>query len=112
LKFLRGAITTGKLDEGEPIRQDDVAKLFCVSKIPVREALKRLEAEGLVIFQKHKGAVVTTITPSEIIEIFEVRAILESNAIRLSIPSMTVATFKRATQYCDDFAGEKEVARW
>ncbi|MBN8949063.1 MAG: GntR family transcriptional regulator, partial [Rhizobium tropici] len=48
LKFIRDAIADGSLDEGEPIRQDDVARLFNVSKIPVREALKRLEAEGLV----------------------------------------------------------------
>lgn len=52
---IREAIISGDFDEGEPIRQDDVAKLFDVSKIPVREALKRLEAEGLVEFQRNRG---------------------------------------------------------
>lgn len=100
------------LDEDEPIRQDNIAKLFDVSKIPVREALKRLEAEGLVEFHRNRGAVVTSITEPEITEIFEVRAMLEANALKLSIPRMTERTFERAEEYCNDFARETDVARW
>jgi DNA-binding GntR family transcriptional regulator len=74
-KHLREAITSGQLAEGEPVRQDDVARLFNVSKIPVREALKRLEAEGLVSFQRNKGAVVTVLTEPELAQIFEVRVL-------------------------------------
>jgi len=111
-KHIREAIVTGALNEHEPIRQDDVAKLFGVSKIPVREALKRLEAEGLVEFQRNRGAVVTSVTEPEIAEIFEVRSILEGNALRLSIPRMTARTFQRAEKYCDAFARETDVARW
>ncbi|MCM2476413.1 GntR family transcriptional regulator [Rhizobium sp. CG5] len=111
-KHIREAIVSGEFDEGEPIRQDDVAKLFDVSKIPVREALKRLEAEGLVEFQKNRGAVVTSVSEPEIAQIFEVRAMLESNAIRLSVPRMTARTFQRAEEYCDAFARETNVARW
>ncbi|EHS53657.1 transcriptional regulator, GntR family [Rhizobium sp. PDO1-076] len=111
-KHIREAIVTGEFDEGEPIRQDDVAKLFDVSKIPVREALKRLEAEGLVEFQKNRGAVVTSVSEPEIAQIFEVRAMLESNAIRLSVPRMTARTLQRAEEYCDAFAQETNVARW
>lgn len=109
---IREAIITGDFDEGEPIRQDDVAKLFDVSKIPVREALKRLEAEGLVEFQRNRGAVVKSITEPEIEQIFEVRAMLESNALRLSVPHMTEETFHKAEKYCDAFAQETNVARW
>ena len=111
-KHIREAIVAGDLNEHEPIRQDDIAKLFGVSKIPVREALKRLEAEGLVEFQRNRGAVVTSITEPEIAEIFEVRGILEGNALRLSIPQMTARTFQRAEKYCDAFARETDVARW
>lgn len=111
-KHIREAIVTGAMDEGEPIRQDDIAKLFDVSKIPVREALKRLEAEGLVEFQRNRGAVVTSVTEPEIAEIFEVRAMLEANALQLSIPQMTERTFQRAEEYCDEFARETDVARW
>ncbi|MCF1495836.1 FCD domain-containing protein [Agrobacterium vitis] len=109
---IREAIVTGEFDEGEPIRQDDVAKLFDVSKIPVREALKRLEAEGLVEFQRNRGAVVKSVSEPEIAQIFEVRAMLESNAIKLSVPRMTVRTFDRAEEYCNAFAQETNVARW
>jgi len=112
LKYIRDSITDGSLDEGEPIRQDDVAKLFNVSKIPVREALKRLESEGLVEFQRNRGAIVTSISEPEIVQIFEVRAILETNAIKLAIPSMTKATFERAMSYCNAFAKETDVGRW
>lgn len=111
-KHIREAIVSGAFDEGEPIRQDDVAKLFDVSKIPVREALKRLEAEGLVEFQRNRGAVVTSVSAPEIAEIFEVRAMLESNALRLSVPHMTAQTFERAEAHCDAFAQENDVARW
>jgi DNA-binding GntR family transcriptional regulator len=111
-KHIREAIVTGDMDEGEPIRQDDIAKLFDVSKIPVREALKRLEAEGLVEFQRNRGAVVTSVTEPEIAEIFEVRAMLEANALKLSILKMTDRTFERAESYCDEFARETDVARW
>jgi DNA-binding GntR family transcriptional regulator len=112
LKFIRDSIADGSLDEGEPIRQDDVARLFNVSKIPVREALKRLEAEGLVEFHRNKGAIVTSVSEPEIVQIFEVRAILESNALRLSVPFMTEKTFEKAHAYCDAFAEEADVARW
>ncbi|PSH65524.1 GntR family transcriptional regulator [Phyllobacterium sophorae] len=111
-KYIREAIITGGLDENEPIRQDDIARLFDVSKIPVREALKRLEAEGLVEFQRNRGAVVTSVTEPEIAEIFEVRGMLEANALRLSIPRMTDRTFQLAEEYCDAFARETDVARW
>ena len=112
LKFIRDSIADGSLDEGEPIRQDDVARMFNVSKIPVREALKRLEAEGLVEFQRNKGAVVTSVSEPEIAQIFETRAILESAAIKLSVPHMTPETFVEDEALCDAFARETDVAQW
>lgn len=111
-KHIREAIITGDFDEGEPIRQDDVAKLFDVSKIPVREALKRLEAEGMVEFQRNRGAIVKSVSEPEIAQIFEVRAMLESSALRFSVPLMTEDTFRRAQEYCDAFANETNVARY
>lgn len=112
VKFIRAAIADGVLDEGAPIRQDEVAKLFNVSKIPVREALKRLEAEGLVEFHRNRGAVVTAVSEPEIAQIFETRAILESHAIRLSVPHMTETTFHEAGALCDAFADETDAAQW
>lgn len=112
LRHIRNAIVTGALDEGAPIRQDEVAALFKVSKIPVREALKQLEAEGFVTFQRNRGAVVASLSEPEIAQIFEVRAILESNAIRLSLPAMTAADLDAAEARCKAFDAEPDVSRW
>ena len=109
---LRDAIVSGAFAEGEPIRQDEVARMFGVSKIPVREALKRLEAEGLVAFSRNRGAVVASITDPEIAQILEVRAILECAALKFSVPQMTEQTFQRAERYCDAFNDETDVARF
>ncbi|MBG7375685.1 GntR family transcriptional regulator [Pseudomonas aeruginosa] len=111
-KHLREAIIAGHFAEDEPIRQDDIAQLFNVSKIPVREALKRLEAEGLVLFQRNKGAVVTRISEPELAQMFEVRVLLEAQAIRLAVPNMDETTFARAEAICADFVGEDNVGRW
>lgn len=111
-KHLREAIICGQLAESEPVRQDDIAQIFNVSKIPVREALKRLEAEGLVEFHRNKGALVTKISEPELAQMFEVRVLLEVQAIRLAIPNMTEATFVQAERICADFIGENDIGRW
>ncbi len=109
---LRDAIVAGHFAEDEPIRQDDIARQFNVSKIPVREALKRLEAEGLVMFQRNRGAMVTRISDAELAQMFEVRMLLEDKLLRLAIPNMTEATFARAELICQEFVGEDDVGRW
>ena len=109
---LRSAIVAGHFAEDEPVRQDDIAKLFNVSKIPVREALKRLEAEGLVSFQRHKGAVVTRLSEPELAQMFEVRILLEDKLLRLAIRQMDEQTFAQAESLCAEFAGEPDVGRW
>lgn len=111
-RHLRGAIVAGRFAEDEPIRQDEIARLFNVSKIPVREALKRLEAEGLVVFQRNRGAMVTRIAEAELAQMFEVRILLEDKALRLAIPNMTDATFAEAERICEAFIGEHDVGRW
>ena len=111
-RHLRDAIVAGHFAEDEPIRQDDIARQFNVSKIPVREALKRLEAEGLVMFQRNRGAMVTRLSESELAQMFEVRMLLEDKVLRLAIPNMTEATFARAESICREFIGENDVGRW
>lgn len=108
-KQLRHAIITGVVAEGDPVRQDDVARLFKVSKIPVREALKRLEAEGLVEFKRNKGAVVTRISEPELAQMFEVRVLLEVKAITLAVPNMTASDLARADAICAAFLSEDDV---
>lgn len=112
LKHIRHAIISGSLEDGAPIRQDDLAKMFNVSKIPVREALKQLEAEGFVAFQKNRGAIVASLSEPEIAQIFEVRAILESNALKLSVPLMTDESLSHAETTCQAFSSETDVSKW
>ena len=76
---LRDAIVAGHFAEDEPIRQDDIARQFNVSKIPVREALTRLEAEGLVMFQRNRGAMVTRISEVELAQMFECACYLKTS---------------------------------
>ena len=75
---LRKRILSGHLKEGEQVRQEAVANELGVSRIPVREALRLLEAEGLITLISHKGAEVTRLEPSEIAELFDVRIMLEN----------------------------------
>ncbi len=70
---LRARILTGDFPAGYQLRQDAIAGEYNVSRIPVREALQRLDAEGRVSFQPHKGAIVSQLSLDEIEELFEVR---------------------------------------
>lgn len=74
---LRRQIIAGELPEGHQLRQEQLAAEFGISKVPVREALSLLEAEGLVIQQFHKGAVVAGLSSDQIMETFELRAQVE-----------------------------------
>src|SRR5262245_42454131 len=74
LEELRLRLLTGAYPEGEPLRQDAIADELGVSLIPIREALRQLEAEGLVVFNPHRGAVVSSLSLDEIEEVFALRA--------------------------------------
>ncbi|GEK09172.1 GntR family transcriptional regulator [Pseudoalteromonas sp. McH1-7] len=86
---IREKILTGEIKAGEPLRQAALADELNVSRIPVREALLQLEAEGLVNFEAHKGATVTRLSAEQIDEIFDLRALLEAELLRHSIEKLT-----------------------
>ncbi|WDR06478.1 GntR family transcriptional regulator [Devosia rhodophyticola] len=109
---LRAAIIRGEIEEGQTLRQDAIAKMFNVSRIPVREALKRLEASGLVTSVRYKGVVVSPISVAEIEEIFEFRATIEPQLIAHSVPRMTTESLDHAQALCNSFAQEKEAGLW
>jgi DNA-binding GntR family transcriptional regulator len=100
---LREMILSGELEEGSKLRQDTLASMLHVSRIPVREALRQLEAEGLVTFFPHRGAIVSDLSPDEIGEVFDARALIESDLLRRAIPNMTAAVFERADEVLDAF---------
>ncbi|MEO8333912.1 MAG: GntR family transcriptional regulator [bacterium] len=115
LDSLRDRILNGHFPEGEPLRQDAIAEELGVSRIPVREALRQLESEGLVTLHPHRGAVVSTLSLEEITELFELRAEIESALLRRAVPMMTATDDEHAEEILDAYetalhAGE--VARW
>ncbi|HEY3148002.1 MAG TPA: GntR family transcriptional regulator [Dongiaceae bacterium] len=88
-ELIRQRILTGQLKSGQPIRQEHLAAELGVSRIPLREALKQLAAEGFVAITSHKGAVVAELSIQEIEELFEIRLKLETWLLQLAIPAMT-----------------------
>jgi DNA-binding GntR family transcriptional regulator len=88
-EVLREAILSGAFSPGEHLRQEALATAIGVSRLPVRAALLKLDAEGLVEFSPHRGAVVQTLTHAEIAEIYELRDLLETFALRKSMARMT-----------------------
>jgi DNA-binding GntR family transcriptional regulator len=79
---LRDAIAGGTLAPGSHLREHPLARHFGVSTTPVREALRRLERDGLVSVHLHRGAVVTAFNPREIVSLYEIREVLECRAVR------------------------------
>lgn len=86
---LRQSILSGEVVSGTQLRQDALAAAYEVSRIPVREALFQLEAEGLLRIEPHKGAIVTSLSLEEINDVFDLRVLLESRLFRDSIPALT-----------------------
>lgn len=85
---LREAILNGEIQAGEKLKQEDIAKRFNSSLIPAREALRNLEAEGLVTFYPNRGAFVSELSLENVREIFETRIYIELGALELSIPNL------------------------
>ena len=86
---IRERILAGDYAEGENLRQDALATELGVSRIPIREAFRQLEAEGLVTLHAHKGAVVSSLSLDEIAELFDLRVLLEPDLLTRAIPRMT-----------------------
>jgi DNA-binding GntR family transcriptional regulator len=95
---IRDAILSGKYSPGERLVADDLAKDLGVSRMPVREALHRLEVVGLVTLLPHKGAVVSELSKEEIIESYHIRAVLDGLATRLAAPHLTAADYARLNE--------------
>jgi DNA-binding GntR family transcriptional regulator len=95
---LRVAILDGSYQPGERIRQEDVAARSGASRIPVREALRMLAAEGLVTLVANSGAWVTRLTMAECAELYRIRDRLEPLLLRSSMPRLGEAEISRLTE--------------
>src|SRR5690242_20069365 len=88
---LRADILSGAARPGTLLRQEDLAARFALSRIPVRDALRLLEAEGLVTIATNRGAQVTQLSRDEVAEIFHLRMLLECDCLALAATRMSEA---------------------
>lgn len=97
-RALAERIISGRIDAGERLRQDHIAEEFGASHVPVREAFRQLEAQGLVESEPRRGVRVTRLGPDEAQEIAEMRAVLEALALRHAAPHLTKAILDEAEE--------------
>lgn len=107
---LREAIIVGELKPGERLTEVQLAEKMGVSRTPVREAIRKLELEGLVDMIPRKGAHVADLSPKDIMDVLEVRASLDGLAAALSATRITDAELKELNNICMQFIScmEKE----
>jgi DNA-binding GntR family transcriptional regulator len=87
--YLQDQIVSGVLTGGTRLRADAIASALGISRMPVREAIRQLDAEGYVTIRPNRSAIVTNRTPEQVLELCEIRAVLEGLAFRLAIPNVT-----------------------
>ena len=108
LEEIRGAIVAGRLAAGETLRQEDLADRLGVSRMPVREAIRRLHSEGLVEILPSRRVRVAPLSRSEIEDIYDMRAVLEPLAVRLAVPRLTKAQLRDAAHALEAAEDEED----
>ena len=93
-RVLRQGIVSGELPGGTQLNQDEISAALNVSHIPVREALRQLEAQGLVRIHPNRGASVTQLSRRTLLDMMEVRATLSVTALRNSAPLLTEEDYR------------------
>ncbi len=106
---IRGGISAGLYPSGRHLRAGHLAAQLGISRTPVREALRRLHAEGLVEFFAHRGAFVAGRSPRDVDEVFDLRVVLESYAAEVSAQRLTEAQIAQLAGWTNDM--ERSAAR-
>ncbi len=109
---LREAIFTGRLRGGERLHQDRLATTLGVSRMPVREALRRLESEGLVVFTPHRRVAVAELSVEQLRELYEIRIALETLALELAVPRLSTKDFGTLGTLVDQMDRVTDIGRW
>lgn len=91
---IRRLIVTRELPPGHKIIQEQLAQQLGVSRVPVREALKLLEGEGLIRTEPHRGSFVAKLAPEELVQILQLRRLLEADALTASVPALDERHFQ------------------
>lgn len=111
-RILADRIISGRIEPGARLRQDHIAAEFGASHVPVREAFRRLEAQGLAESLPRRGVRVTSFDMNELREVAEMRAALESLALRHAAPRMTRAVLDEAEQATRAADEARDVRDW
>lgn len=112
---LQERILSGEIREGDWLIQDAIAEEYDVSRMPVREALRQLEACGLVVMRTHRGAIVTSIPTEQVAELFELRATLECEILRRAVARMTerdIAQARSVLEQLDASYTQGDMGSW
>lgn len=112
VEALREAIHTGTLPDGAILNQVAIAERFGVSRVPVREAMRQLQAEGLIHAQAHRRAVVRTLTVDGVTEVYEIRAMLEGYLTAKAVPHVDAARLRRLRALDEEMRDLGDHARW
>jgi DNA-binding GntR family transcriptional regulator len=91
VETLREAVLTGEFGSGERLLQDELAERFNTSSTPIREALRQLQAEGILEHSPYRGVQVAEVKMEDVREIYMVRAVMESFVTRLAVPYLNSA---------------------
>ena len=102
--LIREAILDGELQAGERLKEDELARRLDVSRTPIREALRRLEAEGLVEVEPQRGATVRAFDPGELDDIYRLLAVLEGYAARRAAERISAEDLDALTKSAERFA--------
>jgi len=109
---LRRRILSAELKEGEYLRQRGLAQRYSVSEVVVREAVRRLEAEGLVEVEARRGARIGRLSAAEHAELSELRILVEVLLTKHAVPAATAEDLRQAAELITEMQKEREIAPW
>jgi DNA-binding GntR family transcriptional regulator len=102
-ELIRQAIIDGRLDPGERLKEEELARELGISRTPVREALLVLQAEGLVVAEPNRGAMVRAHDAEDLDDLYQLRALIEGYATRRAAVRITDEALDRLRESCDRF---------
>ncbi|WP_299763640.1 GntR family transcriptional regulator [Ramlibacter sp.] len=112
IQLLRQSLDRGRWSPGAPLRQEEIAAELGVSRVPVREALFQLQAEGLVQVVPNKGVYVRRLSAANLSELFRLRRLLEGDVLGDAVPLHTAASLNRLETVQAAIDKARTVADW
>ena len=112
LASLRDAIRSGALPDGTELNQMSLAAHYGISRVPIREALLQLQAEGWITARHHQRAVVRGMSIERIAEMIELRLTLECTLLKFAVPRMTPASIARLDSVCEEMEHSVDHDAW